>query len=80
MFINGRVIDSQNISLGPGESTKVSFSHTDNELGNYEVKIEDYQDEYKVVIPKMIIIAVICTLIILLITGIYIFRRWFSEK
>lgn len=48
LLVNNESAASQNISLGPGESRLVEFSHTEDEAGNYTVQIGDLSETYQV--------------------------------
>ncbi|MDQ1253609.1 MAG: hypothetical protein QG646_2788, partial [Euryarchaeota archaeon] len=41
-------VDSKNISLGPGESIIVEFSHTENKVGTYNISVGDLHQKYEV--------------------------------
>lgn len=48
LLVNNTSVDSKNINLGPGESTVVEFSHTENQTGTYTVEIGDQSQKYEV--------------------------------
>jgi len=48
LLVNNESVDFQNISLGPGESETVDFSHTEEEEGTYNVTIGDLNGSYEV--------------------------------
>ncbi|WP_254864727.1 CARDB domain-containing protein [Halovivax gelatinilyticus] len=41
LFVDGEAVDSTTISLGPGEEETVSFTHTFDDEGEYEIAIND---------------------------------------
>ena len=48
LLVNNESVDSKNVSLDPGESTLVEFSHTENEAGTYTIGIGDLSEKYEV--------------------------------
>ena len=48
LLVNNTSVDSKNVSVGPGESTVVEFSHTENQTGTYTVGIGDQSQKYEV--------------------------------
>jgi S-layer protein (TIGR01567 family) len=48
LLVNNESVDSETVSLEPGESKAVSFSHTEKEPGNYTVEIGDLSGSYEV--------------------------------
>ncbi len=43
LYIDDHFIDHKSVSVDPGESTPVTFHHSENETGTYEVRVEFYQ-------------------------------------
>ena len=48
LLVNNESVDSENITLGPGESTAVEFSHTEDEPGTYAVEVGGLSESYEV--------------------------------
>ncbi len=48
LLVNNKSVDSKNVSLGPGESTVVEFSHTENQTGTYTIGIGGLSENYEV--------------------------------
>jgi len=48
LLVNNKSVDSKNVSLGPGESTSVGFSHTENQVGTYTIGIGNLSQKYEV--------------------------------
>ncbi|MBN1133418.1 MAG: PEGA domain-containing protein, partial [Methanosarcinaceae archaeon] len=48
LFINGNVTDSQQISLGVGESITLEFAHSEDEPGTYEASIQELSGTFEV--------------------------------
>jgi hypothetical protein len=48
LLVNNESVDAQNVSLGSGESKLVSFSHTEEDAGTYNVTIGDLSGSYEV--------------------------------
>jgi len=48
LMVNNESVDSETMSLEPGESKAVAFSHTEKEPGNYTVEIGDLSGSYEV--------------------------------
>jgi len=46
-LLNGQIIDTQEITLSPGQSQMVVFSIPDNEPGRYVVQIGDLGGEFQ---------------------------------
>lgn len=48
LLVNNKSVDSKNVNLGPGESTVVEFSHTENQVGAYNVTVGNLNQKYEV--------------------------------
>jgi S-layer protein (TIGR01567 family) len=48
LLVNNKSVDSRNVSLGPGESTAIEFSHTENQAGKYTIGIGGLNESYEV--------------------------------
>ncbi len=48
LLVNNESVDSENITLGPGESTEVKFSHTEDKPGTYTVEVGGLSESYGV--------------------------------
>jgi len=48
LLVNNKSVDSKNVTLGPGESTVVEFSHTENQVGTYNVTVGKLNQKYEV--------------------------------
>ncbi len=73
-----REAGSETVSLGPGESTTLEFSRTEEMPGTYAVEIEDLSGSYEVT-EKAPFLSVAMTLGILL-TAFVVFRREKERK
>lgn len=62
LLVNNTTVDSKNVSVGPGESTVVEFSHTENQTGTYTVGIGDQSQKYEVTPKKSPFVNGIATL------------------
>lgn len=74
LFVNNRSVATQNISLSPGESSRVGFSHTEDRAGRYTVQIDDQTETYQVVektpiTPGIAIVGVLVAAFVLLWIG-----------
>lgn len=48
LLVNNESVDSKNISLNPGESKPVEFSHTENDAGTYKIEVGGLSKSYEV--------------------------------
>ncbi|WP_292375219.1 S-layer protein domain-containing protein [Methanosarcina sp. UBA411] len=48
LLVNNKSVDSENITLSPGESKALEFSHTENEPGTYTVEVGGLSESYEV--------------------------------
>ncbi len=48
LLVNNKSVDYKNVSLNPGESTVVEFSHIENQTGNYTVEVGNRSQNYEV--------------------------------
>ena len=48
LLVNNKSVDSKNVSVSPGMSAVVEFSHTENQTGTYTVGIGDQSKKYEV--------------------------------
>ena len=48
LLVNNKSVDSKNVSLGPGESNVVEFSHTESQPGTYNIEIGNQSGKYEV--------------------------------
>jgi S-layer protein (TIGR01567 family) len=48
LLVNNKSVDSKNVSLGPGESNAVEFSHTESQPGTYNIEIGNQSGSYQV--------------------------------
>ena len=78
LLVNGEAVDSETVSLGPGESTTLEFSHTEEEPGTYTVEIEELSGTFEVT-EKTPFLSAALTLGILL-TVFVVFRRRDGKK
>jgi S-layer protein (TIGR01567 family) len=75
LFVNNRSVDSQNVTLEPGKSDVVKFSHTENQAGNYTVEIGGLKGTYEVTKKAAPFFNVIATLGILATVFVILRRR-----
>jgi len=78
LLVNGETVDSETVSLEPGESTTLEFSLTEETPGTYTVEIGDQSGTYEVT-EKTPFMSVVLTLGILL-TVFAVFRRRERKK
>ncbi|HET8685068.1 MAG TPA: CARDB domain-containing protein, partial [Methanosarcina sp.] len=48
LLVNNKSVDSENVTLSPGESKAVEFSHAENEPGTYTVEVGGLSKSYEV--------------------------------
>jgi hypothetical protein len=48
LLVNNKSVDSKKVSVSPGNSAVVEFSHTENQTGTYTVGIGDQSQKYEV--------------------------------
>jgi Protein of unknown function (DUF1608)./CARDB. len=48
LLVNNKSVESENVTLGPGESKVIDFSHAENEPGNYTVEVGGLSKNYEV--------------------------------
>ncbi|AKB55485.1 S-layer protein [Methanosarcina sp. A14] len=48
LLVNNESVDSQNITLNPGENKSIEFSHTEGEQGTYTVEVGGLSESYEV--------------------------------
>jgi S-layer protein (TIGR01567 family) len=48
LLVNNKSVDSENVTLSPGESKAIEFSHTENEPGTYTVEVGGLTKTYEV--------------------------------
>ena len=48
LLVNNKSVDSKNVSLSPGMSTVIEFSHTENQTGTYTIGIGGLSENYEV--------------------------------
>ncbi|KKG16825.1 hypothetical protein EO98_01985 [Methanosarcina sp. 2.H.T.1A.6] len=76
LFVNGSSVDSKQISLDIGESTPVTFKHSEEEPGIYNVKIGGQEATYKVKEKSSMLLYALITIILLLGGGMaYMFTK-----
>jgi hypothetical protein len=77
--INGKTIDSQEVTLGTGQSEQVSFTLSGMEAGQYEVAVSGLSGEFTVLrtINWWLIGSIIAALILI---GWLVWYRWFRRK
>ena len=72
---NGIVVAAQDITLSPGESQLATFNITDNEPGNYEVKIGGLSGEFTSLIwINWRLIIVFSVMLLLIIWALWYYR------
>lgn len=68
LYINGELENSQEITLGPGEETTVTFRIIREELGTYDVEVENLTASFEVVkSPPGVSITTIAVIVIIII-------------
>ncbi|MHC1756128.1 MAG: S-layer protein domain-containing protein [Methanosarcina sp.] len=76
LFVNESSVDSQQISLDVGESTTVTFKHSEEVPGTYNVEVEGQEAEYTVEEKSSILLYALLTIILLLGGGMaYMFTK-----
>ncbi|KKG12932.1 S-layer protein domain-containing protein [Methanosarcina sp. 2.H.A.1B.4] len=76
LFVNGSSVDSQKISLDIGESTPVTFKHSEEVPGTYTVKIGGQEATYTVKEKSSMLLYSLITIILLLGGGMaYMFTK-----
>ena len=76
LFVNESSVDSQQISLGVGESTTVTFEHSEETPGTYTVKIADQEATYTVKEKSSALLYALIAIILLLGGGMaYLFTK-----
>ena len=48
LLVNNKSVDSENLTLSPGESKAIEFSHAENEPGTYTVEVGGLSKSYEV--------------------------------
>jgi len=48
LLVNNKSVDSENVTLSPGKSKAVEFSHAENEPGTYTVEVGGLSESYEV--------------------------------
>jgi S-layer protein (TIGR01567 family) len=76
LIVNETSVDSQKISLGVGESTTVTFKHSEEVPGTYTVKVGGQETTYTVKEKSSILLYTLIGIILLLAGGIaYMFTK-----
>lgn len=76
LFVNGSSVDSQQISLDVGESTIVTFEHSEEVPGTYTVKVGGQEATYTVKEKSSMLLYALLTIILLLGGGMaYMFTK-----
>ena len=76
LVVNGSSVDSQKISLDVGESTTVTFKHSEEVPGSYNVKVGGQEATYTVKEKSSMLLYFLITIILLLGGGIaYMFTK-----
>ncbi|MDD3246698.1 MAG: S-layer protein domain-containing protein [Methanosarcina sp.] len=76
LVVNGSSVDSQQISLDVGESTTVTFEHSEEVPGTYTVEVGGQEATYTVKEKSSLLIYALITIILLLGGGIaYMFTK-----
>ncbi|MDY9927327.1 S-layer protein domain-containing protein [Methanosarcina sp.] len=76
LFVNGSSVDSQQISLDVGESTTVTFEHSEEVPGTYTVKVGGQEATYTVKEKSSMLLYALLTIILLLGGGMaYMFTK-----
>ena len=76
LVVNGSSVDSQQISLDVGESTTVTFEHSEEVPGTYTVEVGGQEATYTVKEKSSILLYALITIILLLGGGIaYMFTK-----
>jgi len=78
--VDGEVVDSQTVTLDPGQSTTVSFTVSENEVGTHTISIANLTGSFEVVKPEepgfdWTIPAVVGAVIVAAIIGAVMYRR-----
>jgi hypothetical protein len=76
LVVNETSVDSQNISLGVGENTTVTFKHKEETPGTYTVKVGGQEATYTVKEKSSILLYSLIGIILLVAGGVaYMFTK-----
>ena len=51
LIIDGLVVDTESVTLSPGESTTVTFAVPEDTVGSHDIEVGDLADSYNVAAP-----------------------------
>lgn len=69
LSVNGSVVDSQNVSLGVGENSTISFEHSEENPGTYNVVLGEQTATYTVKEKSSLLLYVLGVFVLLIIGG-----------
>jgi S-layer protein (TIGR01567 family) len=76
LIVNGTSVDSQNVSLGAGENTTLTFKHSEETPGTYNVEVGGQEASYTVKEKSSALLYALLGIILLLVGGIaYMFTK-----